>query len=45
MTRMKATSSGLQHALQFNLDAVPQEYVLQTGKREQWFNRLVKAGL
>lgn len=31
MTRMKATSSGLQHALLFNLDAVPQEYVLQSG--------------
>ena len=31
MTRMKATSSGLQHALLFNLDAVPQEYVLQRG--------------
>jgi len=31
MTRMKATSSGLQHALQFDLDAVPQEFVLQRG--------------
>ena len=31
MTRLKATSSGLQHALQFNLDAVPQEYILQRG--------------
>jgi Tfp pilus assembly protein FimT len=31
MTRMKATSSGLQYALQFNLDAVPQEYILQRG--------------
>lgn len=31
MARMKATSTGLQHALQFNLSADPQEYVLQEG--------------
>ena len=31
MTRMKATSSGLEHALLFNLDTLPQEYVLQRG--------------
>jgi len=31
MTRMKATSTGLQYAIAFNLDASPQEYVLQIG--------------
>jgi len=31
MTRMKATSTGLQYAIEFDLDASPQEYVLQQG--------------
>ena len=31
MTRMKATSTGLQYAIEFDLDANPQKYVLQQG--------------
>ena len=31
MTRMKATSTGLQYAIEFDLDASPQKYVLQQG--------------
>jgi len=31
MTRMKATSTGLQYAIAFDLDASPQEYALQRG--------------
>lgn len=46
MTRMKATSSGLQHALLFYLDTVPQEYVLQQGNASSgsttWANRAFK---
>jgi prepilin-type N-terminal cleavage/methylation domain-containing protein len=43
MARMKATSTGLQHALEFNLDTTPQEYVLQQGNATTgsttWSNR------
>ena len=31
MARMKATSTGLQYAIEFDLDASPQKYVLQQG--------------
>ena len=31
LARMKATSTGIQHAIEFDLDANPQRYVLQRG--------------
>ncbi len=31
MTRMQATSTGLQYAIEFDLDASPQKYILQKG--------------
>jgi prepilin-type N-terminal cleavage/methylation domain-containing protein len=43
MARMKATSTGLQHALQFNFETTPPEYVLQQGNASTgstiWSNR------
>ena len=49
MARMKATSTGLQYALEFNLDATPQEYVLQQGNATTgstiWTNQVYRREL
>jgi prepilin-type N-terminal cleavage/methylation domain-containing protein len=49
MTRMKATSTGLQHALEFDLSSTPQKYVLQQGNASSgstsWADRAYKKEL